>query len=346
MNPELPPNPRAELEARLTAYLLGELPAHEAAALRQALDDDAELAKLCERLKPAIKLVYESAKTAPSSATATEPLKLSDDRRQKLLAHFKTIAPKEFAAPPARKKINWLSIAAVIVMALMLAGLLLPAVSKSKSSSLKMSVFNNLLQLDSAKQMWAQENNKSAGDMPTMKDLAPYMGRGSGTTPPSVAGEKYVLGKVGEPVAAEVEARKAAKVFGRSVNTEAHGDRVRLYADGNLALMDDSLTRREAPHDPMPTLAEAPQRLTLLSGSRPPLVRGQEAEAIKAPVAAPVPPANTTIVLPNLADNNTENAGMVNNDFPANNNRNDVDLLDAGALPPLRLCQQQPHRKR
>ena len=35
MTPEKPANPQEQLEARLTAYLLGELPAHEAAALRQ-----------------------------------------------------------------------------------------------------------------------------------------------------------------------------------------------------------------------------------------------------------------------------------------------------------------------
>jgi len=63
MNPELPPQPRAELEARVTAYLLGELPAHEAAAFRQQMDDDAPLAELCDKLRPAIKLLREAAAT-------------------------------------------------------------------------------------------------------------------------------------------------------------------------------------------------------------------------------------------------------------------------------------------
>ena len=44
MNPEMPQKPQDELEARLTALLLGELPHDQAAALHQKLAQDAELA--------------------------------------------------------------------------------------------------------------------------------------------------------------------------------------------------------------------------------------------------------------------------------------------------------------
>ena len=46
MNSDKPKTPREELEASLTALLLGELPAEKAAALRELMAKDAELVKL------------------------------------------------------------------------------------------------------------------------------------------------------------------------------------------------------------------------------------------------------------------------------------------------------------
>ena len=134
MNPEMPLKPQDESEAQLTALLLGELPHDQAAALHQKLAEDAELAKLYERLKQTINLVRETLAT-PAAQTAGQPtpLKLSDQRREKLLQHFKTIAPKEFV-PPRRRGMPWLvpvGIAAAFVV--ILGGLLLPAFSKAKS---------------------------------------------------------------------------------------------------------------------------------------------------------------------------------------------------------------------
>ena len=82
MNPDQPS--REQIEARLTALLLGELPADEAALLRWAIAHDAELKKLHDQLQLAIGLVREVA----VKPTAAGPLKLADARRQKLLAHF------------------------------------------------------------------------------------------------------------------------------------------------------------------------------------------------------------------------------------------------------------------
>jgi len=134
MNPEMPQQPQDESDVQLTALLLGELPHQQAAALHQKLAQDAELAKLYERLKQTINLVRETLAT-PAAQTADHPtpLKLSEQRREKLLQHFKTIAPKEFL-PPRRRGMPWLvpvGIAAAFVV--ILGGLLLPAFSKAKS---------------------------------------------------------------------------------------------------------------------------------------------------------------------------------------------------------------------
>src|ERR1017187_7484942 len=131
MNPDSPTDP---IESSLTALLLGELPHEQAAALHQKLAQDPEPAKLYERLKHTIKLVRETI-TSPAAQTAGQPapLKLSDHRRQKLLQHFKTVAPKEFA-PPRWRPVRWLvpmGIAAALVV--ILSALLLPALSRSKS---------------------------------------------------------------------------------------------------------------------------------------------------------------------------------------------------------------------
>ncbi len=133
MNPEMPQRPQDELEASLTALLLGELPHDQAAALHQKLAQDAELSALYERLKHTIALVRETIATPAAQATTPLlPLRLEEQRRQKLLQHFKTVAPKEFAPPPRRSR-RWLipvGIAAGFVV--LLGGLFLPALSRSK----------------------------------------------------------------------------------------------------------------------------------------------------------------------------------------------------------------------
>jgi Mg-chelatase subunit ChlD len=128
MNSDTPNTPREEMEARVTALLLGELSAEEAAVVRQAIEQDVELAQLHERLKRTISLVGE-ATASPGAPAAAQPLplKLSDARRQKLLQHFKTVAPKEFSQPP-RRGMRWyvpMSIAAALV-AMIGAAMLMP----------------------------------------------------------------------------------------------------------------------------------------------------------------------------------------------------------------------------
>jgi Mg-chelatase subunit ChlD len=228
MNPNLPPSPREELEAKVTALLLGELSADEAASVRELIAKDAELARLRDRLSLTMDLLRETAATPVGDTPAQPaPLKLSPARREKLLAHFKTIAPKEFAQP-SRRKMSWLiplAAAALFVLFAVITNmntqtagihetygmppwysqLGLPNVVKARTSSQQNAVINNLRLLDAAKQEWALEMKKSASDTPTMKDLQPYFGHGGGGELPQVAGERYYLGAVGQPPVAQLK---------------------------------------------------------------------------------------------------------------------------------------------
>jgi Mg-chelatase subunit ChlD len=135
MNPETPKTPREKLEARLTSLLLGELPHDQAAVLHQKLAEDAELAKLYARLKQTVSVVRETLHSPPEqTADQPVPLKLTGERRQKLLEHFKTVAPKEFAEPRRRWAPRLIELAIAASLVAILGALLLPTLSKSKSS--------------------------------------------------------------------------------------------------------------------------------------------------------------------------------------------------------------------
>src|ERR1043166_10214038 len=105
MNPDFPKNARQEVEMSLTALLLGELPAEKAAAVRSVIERDAELGRLYERLKAAIELVRETAASpAEQPAAQPAPVRLSEARREKLLQHFKTVAPKGIGRPERKRE--------------------------------------------------------------------------------------------------------------------------------------------------------------------------------------------------------------------------------------------------
>jgi len=138
MNPDTPHNSREELEAGLTALLLGELPPAQADELRRAIEQDASLAALYQRLKLTIDLVRETA-VQPAQQTAAQPppLKLSEGRRQELLAHFKTLTPKEFARPRRQQwRLPVLAAAAAMLVGLLALAVFLPALSASKRKPL------------------------------------------------------------------------------------------------------------------------------------------------------------------------------------------------------------------
>jgi Mg-chelatase subunit ChlD len=203
MTNDLPPMNREDLEAKVTALLLGELPESEAALMRELIARDAGLARLQARLKLTLDLLRETNAADAAVPAPSAPLKLSQERRQKLLASFKTIAPKEFA-PPKRRPVAW-PIAIAAVAALALAVLNLPSLSKARTMSQKSAIINNLRLLDSAKQQWALEQRKSPTDVPTMEDLRPYAYRGEGGEMPGGEGQTYVLGAVGQAPTARLK---------------------------------------------------------------------------------------------------------------------------------------------
>lgn len=101
MNPDQPS--REQIEARMTALLLGELPPAEAEVLRWTISRDPELQKLHDQLKVTIGFVRDAMKNPTGAPLEREtPLKLPQERRQTLLAHFKTARPR----PP--RKLSWL----------------------------------------------------------------------------------------------------------------------------------------------------------------------------------------------------------------------------------------------
>ena len=144
MNPETPKNPRDELEARLTALLLGELSAGEAAAVCDAVAQNPELARLHQRLKQTIGLVRETV-ASPADKLAAKPddLKLSVERREKLLEHFKASrepeAEPEVIVPRRRWQMQWrtalLNAAAVIALLALIVTVTLPNFVKSRTNA-------------------------------------------------------------------------------------------------------------------------------------------------------------------------------------------------------------------
>jgi anti-sigma factor RsiW len=143
MNFDPSSDPRAEMEMRLTAFLLGELNDAEAAQLRDVLANNPELARLHDELQRAIGLVRDTAHDVTEACgTEIAPLLLTDERRQRLLAHFKTVRMPQLktelvdAVPRRRVLGRVVFYAAAAACVLMMASLFLPALSKAKSKAL------------------------------------------------------------------------------------------------------------------------------------------------------------------------------------------------------------------
>ena len=141
MNPDQPS--REQIEARITALLLGELPADEAQLLRYTISQDAALKKLHDELAQTIVLVREAEKNPAAMSGENAPLKLSEERRQKLLAHFQTPRPQ------AAKELFWLkrieiphlvTVLALVAVMAVLAAMLLPALASAKRKAAQVSI--------------------------------------------------------------------------------------------------------------------------------------------------------------------------------------------------------------
>lgn len=239
MNPDQPS--REQIEARITALLLGELPAAEAELLRWTISKDPELLKLHDQLKVTIGFVSEAMKNPADAPLEREtPLKMQQERQQTLMAHFKTARPQ----PP--EKLSWLRrieissreslvVAAVIVLFICgLAAISIPNFVKARATSESNAIINNLRQIDAAKQEWAFEQKKSPDDVPTPNDLSPYL---EGQLKHPVAGENYVLGKVSEPTIAEIKGKQLVAsrgTYGSEAGTTS-GQETTTLADNRSA---------------------------------------------------------------------------------------------------------------
>ncbi len=129
MNSDFNPTPREELEARLTALLLGELPEADAEALRQQLAADPDLARFHAELARTISLVQESQSLAAQ-------VNLSSPRREKLLEGFKLIQPAELATPAPKFSAwkTWGMLAAMAAFLFAMIDEMLPPMVKARSS--------------------------------------------------------------------------------------------------------------------------------------------------------------------------------------------------------------------
>ena len=237
MTPDSPIDPRSALESRLTALLLGELPHAEAAALHQKLAHDPELAALYERLKHTMSLVRETL-SSPAQPTADQPapLKLSEDRRQKLLQHFKTVPERahsdprvpaqpqtrtgmsalrrEYPRPRKNRVLALVELAAAAAVIMLLAALFLPAFSKAKSKSMRSLGIGPSFSLETESTQLAQMARASARPSSSAEGL--YRNNGDGTfspdakplaqlvpPPAETAGSVIVLPKSGETEVAQ-----------------------------------------------------------------------------------------------------------------------------------------------
>ncbi|MDB6171852.1 MAG: von Willebrand factor [Chthoniobacteraceae bacterium] len=106
-------SPREELEVRLTAMLMGELSPEETAALEAEIASDPALAALHAKLRRTTELLREAV-TIPDET----PLRLSNERRERLLAHFKKPTPAAVILRPRWKSAVPLALAASIAVLL------------------------------------------------------------------------------------------------------------------------------------------------------------------------------------------------------------------------------------
>ena len=180
---------REQIEVRITALLLGELPAEEAALLRYTLAQYPALQQLHDQLQSALGLVREAAKHPAEGPVEKGPRrKLSKNRRRILLEHFKTPRPTPKPEPLFwLKRITlrrWVEVALLVVILGALAAVMVPSTKSlgcNRSSFSvsawfpKMAVVNEATPAQSLKyRTWAADNSdKHPATPPTVAPPVP-----------------------------------------------------------------------------------------------------------------------------------------------------------------------------
>ncbi|HXI53482.1 MAG TPA: hypothetical protein VNH84_18345, partial [Candidatus Saccharimonadales bacterium] len=194
-----PPSPE-DMEWRITALLLGELSPEEAAALQEIIAASPALAQLHQRMQHTVGVVRDAVH-APETAPADAPsaLKLSAERREKLLQTFKVIPPgrleKERARRQPRRPVfsfrEWGNVAAMAAALVVLAG----GVVLIQSPSLSMAKMRQ--RTISAGESYASAQSGSGAKPAVNAPVVPPA--------PPVAGPAVAAGALGGGVAASEE---------------------------------------------------------------------------------------------------------------------------------------------
>ena len=148
MNPNKPSPPPDDFESKITALLLGELAPAEARAVEEAIAADTALSALRDRLRTVLPLVRDAVAQPDASAesSAAQP-RLSADRRDALLRHFKTIVPPMFDLPRTRWYSWLIPMSAAAAVLVVVASLILPSFAKAKSKGQSLAYQNNAPQV-------------------------------------------------------------------------------------------------------------------------------------------------------------------------------------------------------
>jgi prepilin-type N-terminal cleavage/methylation domain-containing protein len=92
----------------------------------------------------------------------------------------KRLSPIRITAQRRQQAFTLVEVMIVCAIIGLLAAIAIPNYAKARSTAQRRVCIDNLRQLDSAKQQWALELGKSAGDpAPNASDVQPYVGRGS-----------------------------------------------------------------------------------------------------------------------------------------------------------------------